>query len=193
MICLYTGRRGAGKTLTAVKDCFLYHQAGWNVYSNMDSLSFEHTYVDNKGLAEFADDDDIRDVVLLIDEVQTLMNARRSNRKENVNMTYFIQQIRKRNIIILATTQFIHTVDKVFRMHVDVEVTPHMFGIDSSFSKSIPDDVVVECVRAEYLDVTSVHNVGDTRSTCVYFLPSDVYGMYNTDETIKDVRKSSDD
>ena len=102
MIVLYTGRRGAGKTLSMVKDGYKFSLNGYKVYSNIE-LGFAE-YVENDWILNIHKTE-LHDIVLIIDEIQLLIDSRRSARKGNVDFSYFIQQIRKRNIIILCTTQ----------------------------------------------------------------------------------------
>ena len=47
MIYLYKGAKGKGKTLTMIKDAYLYHLDGYKVYSNMKSVKFAK-YITNE-------------------------------------------------------------------------------------------------------------------------------------------------
>lgn len=102
MFNLYTGIPGSGKTLLAVKyDLWPLLEQGRQVYSN--------TWINWKGnnLHYFVDPVDLitlRDAVIFIDEIGSILDSR--NWKETPpEVRYFLQQHRKRNIDIIATTQ----------------------------------------------------------------------------------------
>lgn len=124
MIVLYTGRRGCGKSLTMVKDAFKFFRSGWTVFSNIE-LGFEHEYISDSDILTISNNDKINNCVLVVDEIQILVDSRRSMGGKNVDFSHFVQQIRKRNIILLCTTQFTGTVDLRLRQHVDVEAKPY--------------------------------------------------------------------
>lgn len=173
MIVMYKGRRGAGKTLTLVKDAINFYAKGWTIYSNFD-IGIPYKKLTNEDIINLADNDNIRDCVLLIDEIQLLMDSRRSMKKENLNFSYFIQQIRKKGIILLCTTQFTRTTDNRLREHVDVIVKPriiHQYPV----------------VEAEYIDVTSVEDLGFIKSKVVIYNPEAVFSLYDTNEVKKGV------
>lgn len=142
MIVLYTGRRGAGKTLSMVKDGYKYKLNGYKVYANIE-LDFAE-YMDNDDIINIHKTD-ISDAVLIIDEIQLLIDSRRAARKGNVDFSYFIQQIRKRNIIILCTTQFSGTVDLRLRQHVDIIARPKF-------------DKMLRVCEITYIDLTAMHD-----------------------------------
>lgn len=123
MILLYTGRRGSGKTLSMVKDAFKFYNSGWQIFSNID-LKFNHEYINESDILKINEDSKIQNCVLVVDEIQVLLDSRRSMSNTNVDFSHFIQQIRKRNIIVLCTTQFSGTVDLRVRQHVDIEAKP---------------------------------------------------------------------
>lgn len=142
MIVLYTGRRGAGKTLSMVKDGYKYKLCGYKVYSNIE-LDFAD-YIENETILNIQDTL-MQDCVLIIDEIQLLIDSRRSSRKGNVDFSYFIQQIRKRRIIILCTTQFSGTVDLRLRQHVDIVARPKY-------------DKLLRVCEVTYIDLTAMND-----------------------------------
>jgi hypothetical protein len=142
MIVLYTGRRGAGKTLTMVKDAYKYKEKGYKIYSNIE-LNFSE-FMENEDIINIQKTD-IEDAVLVIDEIQLLLDSRRSSRKGNLDFSYFIQQIRKRRIIILCTTQFSGTVDLRLRQHVDVVARPKY-------------DKELKVCEVTYIDMTAMND-----------------------------------
>jgi len=171
MIVLYKGRRGAGKTLTMVKDAINFYKRGWTIYSNFD-ISIPYKKLTNDDILGLPENDNISDCVILLDEIQTIIDSRRSMKGDNLNFSYFIQQIRKKRIVLLATTQFTGTTDKRFREHVDVIVKPRI-------------DFRYPIVKAEYFDMTSEEDFGFIKSRAVIYNPEQVFGFYDTNEIKK--------
>jgi hypothetical protein len=125
------------------KDALTYYHNGWKVYTNMYSLPFA-TRLEEEEILGLAETDGFKDCVVCIDEIQTLIDSRRSMRKGNVTFNYFLQQIRKRNVNLLATTQFTKRVDIGFREQLDIMATPKIVRLPSG-------GFVVE---VEYIDLT---------------------------------------
>ena len=171
MIIMYKGRRGAGKTLTMVKDALSFYDNGWTIYSNFD-ISIPYKKISNEDIINLPNNKGIRDCVLMIDEIQTIIDSRRSMKSDNLNFSYFIQQIRKRNIILLCTTQFTRTTDLRLREHVDIIVKPKI-------------NLNYPIVEAQYFDITSEEDLGFIESRIIIFNPALVWGLYDTNE-IKD-------
>lgn len=167
MIILYKGRRGCGKTLTMVKDALKFYNKGWTIYSNFN-VYIPHKRLSNQDIINLPNTN-INDCVLLIDEIQTIIDSRRSMKGDNLNFSYFIQQIRKRNIILLCTTQFTRTTDLRLREHVDVIVKPKM----------IHKYPVVEAV---YIDLTSEEDLGFLETKSIIYNPMIFWDMYDTNE-----------
>jgi hypothetical protein len=171
MIVMYKGRRGAGKTLTLVKDAFTYYKNGWEIVSNFH-LPFA-SYMDDKDIMAIDKTSDIRKVVLCIDEIQIFFDSRRGMAKGNLTFSNFIQQIRKRGIILLCTTQFSNTVDLRLRQHLDVIATPN-------FIDKYP------VVAVKYIDLTSIEDewVTEPVEKTVVYDPRPIFGLYDTEELI---------
>lgn len=169
MICLYRGRRGTGKTLTMVKDVLLYTQNKWNVISNIHLADkIPHQVLSRQEIIELLHSD-LRDYVLVLDEIQTIIDSRRSMKKDNMDFSYFIQQIRKKNIILLATTQYTRTVDIRFREHVDILVSP-------KFIQKYP------IVEVEYMDLTTQEDLGYIQTKNIVYDPKPIFALYDTTE-----------
>ena len=125
MIVLYKGRRGCGKTVTLVKDGYLNKLRGFKILRNF-SLSFGK-YISNEEILNLNKDSLLFDCVLMIDEIQIFFDSRRSMRKQNLTFSNFIQQIRKRNIILLCTAQYSNTIDLRLRQHLDIIAYPKFY------------------------------------------------------------------
>src|SRR3990170_3083911 len=123
MIILYKGRRGAGKTLSMIKDGLRYYQNGFKILRNF-TLSFR-TFISNEEILLLDKNSKIDNCVLMIDEMQIFFDSRRSMKTESINFSNFIQQIRKRNITLLCTTQYSNTIDLRLRQHLDIVAYPN--------------------------------------------------------------------
>jgi hypothetical protein len=171
----YTGRRGAGKTTAMINDALNYKAAGYEVFTNMKSLTFAHC-IEEKDILNLANTDEFRDCALVIDEIQVLFDSRRSVRKQNVEFLYFIQQIRKRNVSLLYTTQFARRVDVGIREHTDIEARPRM--IDKTARHG------VKLCEVVYEDLTASMNTGIPVYFRKVFIASEVFGLFDTEERI---------
>lgn len=122
MIITFIGTIGGGKTASAVYEAYKYHQLGYTVYSNI-KLSFPSVSLTKEKFDDLvANDHQLQNAVLLLDEVHIWLDSRGSMKKKNRAITYFILQTRKRNIRMLCTTQHLHQVDKRLRDSVDILV-----------------------------------------------------------------------
>ena len=174
MIIVYIGRRGAGKTLSMVKDAYLYNKQGRRVISNMQGLNFGE-YMSNDQILKIDKNSDIKHAVMLIDEIQIFFDSRRSMNKGNISFSNFVQQIRKRDIIMLGTTQFSNSIDKRLRDHTDVIARPKFV---SKFN----------VCEVRYIDVTSTQddeNFGIPDEVSTVFNALEVFSLYNTGEMVK--------
>lgn len=147
MIILYVGHVGSGKTLTMIKDALIYHNQGRKIYRNFKGCKFG-SYISNKKITNLNKHSDVRDCVLLIDETQINFDSRMHYSPSNKNFSNFIQQIRKRRIILLLATQFANTIDLRIRQHVNYLVYPKYF-----------EDLQV--CQVTYLDMMSIDNLSD--------------------------------
>lgn len=174
LVVLYKGRRGIGKTLTMVKDGFQYYLDGWKVFGNLKT-SFSK-YISEEDILKLDKSSKLYNCVIMIDEIQIFFDSRRSMKKTSINFSNFIQQIRKRNIIILGTTQFSSTIDLRFRQHSDIIVYPN-------FNKRF------NVCEAVYLDLTTIEDeysrIKEPKNIKIVYNPVPVFNLFNTNEMIK--------
>jgi hypothetical protein len=122
MIVLFQGSRGSGKTLSLVYNSLEFLKNGWKIYRNF-SLPYGE-YISDDFVLSLTKESNLRDCVILIDEMQIFFDSRSWKDKGNIRFSHFIQQIRKRNIVILGTTQYVDTIEKRIRQHVDILIQP---------------------------------------------------------------------
>jgi hypothetical protein len=169
MIILYKGRRGCGKTLSLVRDAFDFFKKGWNVLTNI-KLSFGRL-VDSEFILNLSRDSNLSDTCLVVDEIEVFFDSRSWNRESQKKFSYFLQQIRKRNIVILCTCQYTNLVDLRLRQQIDVVACPD-FKKDNPFCKVV------------YIDVTSLESSPSPTSLIEVFDSRLYFPMYDTFEMV---------
>lgn len=179
-VYFYQGRKGSGKTLTMVKDALNFHHEGWRVYSNF-AIPFGER-ITNEEFLNFDKNNSLSNCVILIDEIQSLLDNRRSMSKTNLKSTHFMQQIRKKNIKLLATAQFRNTVDLRFKQHVDIEIYPKYHKLKSG-----------DVCEVTYIDRTAIiddnnintdFGIDTAKSVQIVFDPKPIFALYDTMEMI---------
>jgi len=117
MIVGLVGDMGSGKTLIATY--FAYHyfkKCKSKIYANYH-LNFPFEIIKMSQLTNPAYN--FSNSVLIIDEIHQFLDSRLSGSKKNRTIGYFITQSRKRNIILLYTTQQAGQADKRLRGNTD--------------------------------------------------------------------------
>lgn len=143
LIVFYKGQRGCGKTLTMIKDGYNYWKLGYKILRNFKCKFGK--YIDNETILTLNKLSNINNCVLMIDEIQIFFDSRSSMRKSSIGFSNFIQQIRKRNIILLCTAQYTNTTDLRLRQHIDIMAYP-------KFKKSY------NVCKVTYIDLTSLED-----------------------------------
>lgn len=175
MIVLYKGARGRGKTLSMVKDALRFYRNGYKILANFSLCFGEHITAEE--LLSLNRESDLHDCVLVIDEAQLFFDSRNFGKESNKTFSNFIQQIRKRNIFILFTTQYSNTVDLRLRQHIDIVAYP-------SFNK----DLVLCSVK--YYDLSLLEDMSwveiqDLKPYTIVYDPKELFGLYDTTEMLK--------
>jgi hypothetical protein len=172
MIVLYKGSRGKGKTLTLVKDLLKYHLDGYKIYSNIQ-LTFGE-FIPSSEVLLLSRDSNLRNCVLGIDEIELFFDSRNFSKLENKTFSNFLQQLRKRNIIILCTAQFTNLIDIRLRNQLDFMCYP-------SFDKH------TGYCSACYFDLTKMENSlsnAPISSGLVVYDAKPIFKLYNTLELL---------
>jgi len=171
MIVLYKGSRGRGKTLSMVKDALGFYQNGYRILTNLEMNFGEH--ITSQEVLSLNKNSDLYNCVLVLDELQLFFDSRNFGSKENKDFSYFIQQIRKRNIIILGTTQYTASIELRFRQHIDVVACPHF------------DKYTKLCI-VKYYDLTSLEDgLSYIKPVTLCFDAMPIFKLYNTNEMLR--------
>jgi hypothetical protein len=174
-IVLYKGKRGAGKTLSMVKDGLQYFKEGYKVLRNFEVKFGE--YISEDEILNLDKNSPLKNCVIMMDELQIFFDSRRSMAKQNLKFSNFIQQIRKRNIILLGTTQYSNTVDLRLRQHLDIIAYPNYIE-------------KYKVCEITYIDLTSLEDgmLGEIKQPNfikMIYNPIPLFNIFNTEEMIK--------
>jgi hypothetical protein len=172
MIILYKGRRGAGKTLTMIKDGYVFFKNGYKILRNFDCLFGQD--ITNEEILNLNKSSEVENCVLMIDEMQIFFDSRRSMRTSSIQFSNFIQQIRKRNIILLCTTQYSNTIDMRLRQHLDIIAYPNF-------------DKKYDVCEVIYIDLTSIEDnilsgIQKPNYIQLVYYTKPFYKLYNTNQ-----------
>lgn len=174
-IVLYVGARGRGKTLTMVKDGYQYYLNGFKILRNFNCKFGD--YIENDEILKLDKDSSIKNAVIMIDEIQIFFDSRRGMKKENIDFSNFVQQIRKRNIILLCTTQYSNTIDLRLRQHLNYLVYP-------MFNKEL------EVCEVVYKDLNSIEEnlltgvIQEPKQVQMVYDCKPIFKLYDTNQMI---------
>lgn len=175
MIILYRGARGRGKTLSMVKDAFQFYLNGYRVISNM-VLPFGE-YMTSEEVLSLSRTSGLFNCIIVLDELQLFFDSRNFGRESNKSFSYFIQQIRKRDIHILGTTQYVNTVELRFRQHIDIVAYPKFDKFTGMCSVDYYDLSLLEDM--EVIDLQNIKPVS------VVYDARQIFGLYDTKEMLR--------
>ena len=118
----YFGKTGSGKTLHTVIDLLIDILNGRKAYGNMGIYHLPYTRLNLNDLVDavLASESDFSDSspkTLILDEIQTLMDSRKSSR--NTDFSLFISQCRKRGFNVIYTSQYLMGADIRLRQLTD--------------------------------------------------------------------------
>ena len=163
------GRQGSGKTLLITKHCIdEYHDNPRPIFSNytlkgipfkkitlemvLDQLENDHNYYNNS--------------IIMFDEIHLYLDSLDFMRKNNRRLQTFFSQLRKRNILLLATTQYIMNVDiRIRRQCMAVFDMEHIYKdlfrcitseIDGYFTKEISSHNLILKDYYDYYDTNEL-------------------------------------
>ena len=116
MIIGIVGSMGGGKTILMTSFAHKYFKNGSDVYANY-GLRFKFNPLRMSDISNC--DHDFNNALLAIDEIHLFMDSRQSMTKNSRIISYFITQSRKRNLVLIYTTQQSGQVDKRLRANTD--------------------------------------------------------------------------
>ncbi len=165
------GRRGHGKTTLLALLGEHDYSNGKKVIANFD-LSFPYFRMSFADIIELPEE--LQDATLLLDEMQVGAGAREALKKTNQTINKFITQLRKRNILLIYSTQNFMFIDKSIRSQTDFLVVTEKTATNGIYK-------VITVDRNDFTDSAfgSVINV-------FKFNANDLYNrnVFNTNEIV---------
>ncbi len=116
-VIAYVGPRGSCKTLFAVATMKTYQSEGYKIFSNITLFDIPYTKVDFLQLSKFPEW--LRDGIVVMDEMTLGADAYNFLHKQVRDITKFVVQIRKRNLMFIYITQDFSTIAKRLRGQTD--------------------------------------------------------------------------
>lgn len=117
----FHGGTGSGKTLSVMKEAVRDVLLGRELYANMRKIKkLPYYFVDLEDLILMVQDEELDRIssapkTLILDEIHTLFDGRKSSKRENIDFSVFISQCRKRHFNIYYTSQWIAGADSRIR------------------------------------------------------------------------------
>ena len=122
------GLKGSGKTLFMTILLYQEHLKGKKIFTNY-KVYFPHEIIDVNKMVEL--DIELKNSAIGLDELHMICDARRSGKKQNILMSYFILQSRHRSVNFYYTTQFDRQVDARIRENTDINMVCENLFIDT--------------------------------------------------------------
>jgi len=175
------GKMGNGKTMLLAYLGVALKENGYNINSN-----FHLKTIDYNPIETLEDVDNVRDGVLLLDEMQLWVHARSGMSKLNQDLLRIIMMSRKRGLILFYTSQLYRTVDVLLREVTDYIIMPNIIPIRQADERGKPTDKVLDfalCFQMFDIYKNPVCSIALKK-------PLDVYGSwYDTKEEIKSLTR----
>lgn len=190
----FYGQTGSGKTLSVVKEVVKDYLLGRDIYGNLDSLKIPYYKVDLEDLIlmvsnEELDTNDEKPKSLLLDEIHTMFDGRRSSSRHNIDFSAFISQCRKRRFNVYYTSQWISGADTRIRTLTSelIRCIPHINYNDVGYGDiSTPEPIAIE---HRIMDITDLMEGNNRVRRKVYprWRNRPFYKFYDTYEVIRPV------
>ena len=177
MLHLILGEQGAGKTLCAIAQAFIYYKKGYKIYSNVH-LRFPYTKIKYKDIIACK----YENAFILIDEIHQLLPARNSMSKTSRLITdSFLSMIRKKGIELYGTTQTPRKVDVRYREEVNYITTCSKFAfLNRKWTKTNKElNSDVPCIIKT--ETINIFNHSTKRNT---IFANRFYDLYDTNQII---------
>ena len=170
------GKQGSGKTVLITKMCIDAFDNKRPIFSNYTLKKLPYTAVtfdtaiEKKKISilDKLDEDPnyFNNSIMLLDEIHIYLDSLDFMRKNNRRLQIFFSQLRKRNILLLATTQYIMNVDiRIRRQCMNVFEMTHIYKdlftvsthvIDGYFTEEISNYNIVLDDYYEHYDTNEI-------------------------------------
>jgi len=162
------GQQGDGKTLIITKLVTDNYDGTRPIFSNYTLLKLPYTHITLNSLLDMLDNDShaLDNSIILLDEIHIYLDSLDFMRSNNRRLQVFFSQLRKRNILLFATTQYIMNVDvRIRRQCMNVFEMEHIYKdlfkvttlkIDGYFTKEISSYNVVLSAYYDHYDTNEL-------------------------------------
>lgn len=185
-IVVFTGRQGAGKTLSAVNYIWKLSQRYPDVMivSNcaLNLKDYKHDVIRYQGYEHFAKlDNGYKGIILFLDEIQSEFNSLDS---KNIDPVWFqvISMQRKRRLHVVGTAQIFSRVAKAWREQFSNVVECN------SVLKYVQFNRLIDAQNAKEVDGELIYDVSKPR---FWFRYPECYTFYDTWERVKKVEDNN--
>ena len=166
------GKQGSGKTILITKLATEdYLETKRTIYSNYELKKLPHQKINLQKILDLLDKDvnSLNNSIILLDEIHLYLDSYDFMRKNNRKLQTFFSQLRKRNILLLGTTQYIMNVDVRIRRQCK-----YVFDMEHIYKDLFK---VTTCILDGYLaEPVSKYDI----------LLNEYYDSYDTNEIIVD-------
>lgn len=193
----FYGATGSGKTLSSIRECVRDVIIGRELYSNMQGIkNIPYYYVDLEDLMLMVQNEEIdltssKPKTLLLDEIHTMFDGRRSSSRPNIDFSVFISQCRKRHFNVYYTSQWIAGADIRIRTLTNqlVKCIPHFSRSDFGLGTiDEPEPIAIEHIITDITDLMeNPQNPKKKRKVFPRWRNRPFYQFYDTFEIIRPV------
>jgi len=193
----FSGQTGTGKTHGMIKEGVKDYILGRILFSNMQSIkNIPYYYVDLEDLILMVQDEqldlvDNRPKTLMLDEIHTMFDGRRSASRENIDFSIFISQCRKRRFNVYYTSQWITGADSRIRTLTNelIRCFAHYSLKDVGLGTlSEPEPIALEQITSNVIDMQENPNSYKRRRKIFpRWRNRPFYKFYDTFEVIRPV------
>ena len=171
---LAIGKQGSGKTAFITKALYDNFEMGMKVYSNYTLLKMTYKeigancykHIDLEKILDMLDNNvnALNDSIILLDEIHIYLDSLDFMRKNNRRLQKFFSQLRKRNILLLGTAQYIMNVDvRIRRQCMNVFEMEHIYkNLFKVLTWSMYDGWQDEVLREDHFDLSTYYDKYNT-------------------------------
>jgi hypothetical protein len=193
----FTGQTGSGKTLGMVKEGVKDFILGRTLFATMKKIqNIPYYYVDLEDLILMVQNEELdvvddRPKTLMLDEIHTMFDGRRSSSRENIDFSLFVSQCRKRRFNVYYTSQWITGADTRIRTLTNEFVrcfAHHSINDVGLGTLDEPEPIALTQVSSSVLDMQeNPYNYRRRKKTFPRWRNRPFYKFYDTYEVIRPV------
>ena len=207
MNCGIIGMPGTGKTIMLTWLGMNFYDQKFNIFSNFKIINPATGEKINKDIKSTEDLENAHDGILLIDEIMTYIDGRRSNTKMSQLVNNTLTKNRKRNLSLYYTSQDLYAPDIRLRLNTDYILLPEVKyiyeGQELHFKQDLIHPVNMDCllpIMQVHASLLPANRAFGQKEILQKFVLNEykvnvaqIAPCYDTSEEIDDLTKNSDD